>query len=201
MKDTFHGWATVDKMNIDTVVDLIVTGKTAIEAKPDKWIYKYLAHSDEEITILDFGCGVGRNSFGFAMESNKWTITGYDNDAMLSKIKEFSELHYDGKIPPNLSFTSDWDLVKTKKFDLIICSLVLQHIYEDALIKYIQDFKQMTNKLIVIGRRYNDDKHRSVWIILEEQKLIPIRFYEGDKLIPYKPEGDPHDHNMAIYVL
>jgi hypothetical protein len=94
------------------------------------------------------------------------------------------------------------DELKIQKFDTIFCCIVLQHIYEDVLKKYIYDFKRMTSNLVVAGRRFNDDvKRRSTWTILEENGLIPISFLHGDKIIDYIPEGNPEDHNTAIYSL
>lgn len=198
MKDTFHGWATVGEMKIDRVADLIVTGRKANEAVPDEWIFPYIGDPSESLTVLDFGCGFGRNSFGLARQSN-WTVVGYDNEAMLGRVKEFSSINYDGRIPKNLWFLSDWEQVKLHRVDRIFCSLVLQHIYEDALRTYIKDFKRMTTRLVVVGRRSNDEALRSTWTILEEQGLVPREFYSGPQKIDYVPEGAPEDHNMAIY--
>lgn len=200
MKDTFHGWSTVGKMDIDVVADLIVTGRKASEAKPDEWLIDLIGDPAEALTVLDFGCGFGRNAFGMAKHSDKWTVIGYDNPAMLSRVPEFATINYDGKIPKNLWFLSDWDQVALHRVDRIVCSLVLQHIYEDALVKYAHDFKLMTPTLIVTGRRFNDDKEkRSTWTILEEQGLTPDEFYAERERIPYTPYGDPSEHNTAIY--
>jgi len=203
MKDTFaEGWTKINELSLDTVVDLIVTGRTAIEARPDEWIYKLFGNNDIPITILDFGCGVGRNSFGFAINHKNWTVVGYDSDQMISRIPEYAAIHYNGIIPNNLWFVSDWNQLVHHKFDKIICSLVLQHIYEDALAKYCKDFKTMTNFLFVTGRRYNDDKgNRSNWTILEEQGLIPNKFMRECTIIPYSAEGDPNEHNSAFYFI
>ena len=92
------------------------------------------------------------------------------------------------------------DTVKNEKFDTILCCLVLQHIHEDVLKSYIEDFKKMTSKLIVFGRRFNDDvKCRSTWIIMEENGLIPSKFYANGNETPYVANGDPHEHNLSIY--
>jgi len=202
MRDTFHGWAAVDKMDIDVVADLIITGRKASEVRPDTWLFSHIGNSKNSLVVLDFGCGFGRNSFGMAMYGENWTVIGYDNEGMLSRVPEFFAINYSGKIPNNLWFVSEWNQIVLHKIDVIFCSLVLQHIYEDALMKYIQDFKQMTNKLIVTGRRFNDGKgKRSTWTILEEHGLIPDEFYGDCGQISYVAEGDPTEHNMAIYNL
>ena len=90
--------------------------------------------------------------------------------------------------------------MKEEKFDVIFCGLVLQHIYEDALGVYLKDFKNMTKKMIVMGRRFNDDpKGRSTWTILGENGWVPSKFLSGLTQIPYTPDGNPEDHNIAIY--
>ena len=201
MKDTFIGrWGTINKLKLDEVVDLIVTGRTASEAKPDEWMYSLLGDEEKPITVLDFGCGVGRNSFGFALSHMDWTVIGYDSEQMISRVPEYAAIHYDGVIPNNLWFVSDWNQLTRHKFEKIICCLVLQHIEEPALVNYCKDFKTMTKVLFVAGRRYNDDiKHRSTWTILEEQGLVPDRFMAGCVTVPYSPDGDPVEHNSAFY--
>jgi 2-polyprenyl-3-methyl-5-hydroxy-6-metoxy-1,4-benzoquinol methylase len=200
MKDTFNGWVSVDSMDIDDTMNLILTGQKANEVKPDIWLYDNIGKQSDTLTILDFGCGVGRNTFGMGMHSPTWQVTGYDNDSMLSKRAEFYDIHYTTS-NSNFKFISDWDFCKTQKFDVIFCCIVLQHIHENALIQYIKDFKNMTSKLIVFGRRFNDDvKNRSTWTVLGENGLIPHSFYDlGVGKIQYEPEGDPNQHNLAIY--
>jgi 2-polyprenyl-3-methyl-5-hydroxy-6-metoxy-1,4-benzoquinol methylase len=201
MKDTFNVWSTVDELNIDDTMDLILTGKKANEAKPDTWLYDYIGNQSDTLKVLDFGCGVGRNTFGMGMHSPTWEVMGYDNDSMLSKRAEFHKIHYKNKQGnSNVEFMSDWDACKDIKFDAIFCCIVLQHIHEDALIQYISDFKNMTSKVIVFGRRFNDDvKNRSIWQILEENGLLPDSFYVDGRKISFATEGDPHQHNLAIY--
>lgn len=199
MKDTFHGWAGVKKLNIDTVSDLILTGHKAKDARPDSWLFKYIGDKNTPLEVLDFGCGFGRNAFALANYGDKWMVTGYDNDSMLEKTKEFCGIQYAGKSFKNLRFVSDWDSIKVRKFNCIYCTLVLQHIYEDALVTYIGDFKKMTNLLLVAGRRFNDQRRKSTWAIIEEQGLVPEEFYLGGNKISYSAEGTPNEHNWAIY--
>lgn len=203
MKDTFNAWSTIGTYQIDSVMDYILTGRKAAEAKFDNEILSFVGSADSERRILDFGCGVGRNTFGLALSSPKWLVTGYDNESMIGKTPEYYELHYPLPIPPNVTFSSDWDKVKTEKFDVIICWLVLQHIYEEALVKYLTDFKTMTKSLVVAGRRINDDPvtKRSTWSILQDNGFVPSIFLKNVILVPFTPEGDPEEHNIGHYFL
>lgn len=181
-------------------MDYILTGRKAIEAQPDSWILNTIGSSILPLKVLDFGCGVGRNTFGAAIQRPKWWVVGYDNDGMISKKDEFFALHYKPPVPLNVVFTSDWEAVKAHQFDVIFCSLVLQHIYEDALVTYLKDFRLITQKLIVSGRRSNDDpKGRITWRILEEQGWTPNEFFHNGNPIDYTPDGHPEEHHTAIY--
>lgn len=202
MKKTFRGgWSIIDKFNLEQITDLILTGCNPETAKPDTWLYDWFINdANNSLTILDFGCGIGRNTFGLATHFPKWKIYGYDSEGMIGKSKEYYNIHYDGKMPDNLTFLTDWEKVKSIKFDKVICMLVLQHIYEADLANYAKDFKNMTKFMLVSGRRFNDDlKKRSTWTILEEQGLIPSKFFCGHLQIPYTSEGDPNEHNIAFY--
>lgn len=202
MKNTFNEWSKVDQYDLDTVSNLILTGKTAKEALPDKWLNKYLGNPIYSLKILDFGCGMGRNTFELGASFPHWTIVGYDNENMISKVKEYYPIHYSKQVPLNICFISDWDILKHQKFDTIYCCLVLQHIHKDVLSSYISDFKRMTSRLVVSGRRFNDSEHLpSTWKILEDNGLIPNVFLNGDTEITYQSDGLLEDHNTAIYNL
>lgn len=202
MRDTFNDWLLVCDYDIDTTSNLILTGKTAKTASPDDWLTSHIGDPAQKLKILDFGCGVGRNTFHIGTLYPMWEVVGYDSDNMISKTNEYYSIHYSRKMSDNISFESNWDDLKTKRFDVIFCCLVLQHIYENALYKYVNDFKTMSSKLIVSGRRFNDDiKNRSTWTILEEFGLMPHQFFNGHELINYNPIGEPEEHNLAIYIL
>lgn len=203
MKDSFNGWKTIATLPIQKVADYILTGKKIEDFKPDEWLFNHFGDKNLPLSILDFGCGIGRNTFGAGIYSSEWNITGYDSSEMLKLTNLFSTISYGTEnICTNISFVDDWNVLKEKKFDVIFCCIVIQHIYEDDLKSYISDFLKMTKKLVVFGRRFNDDVNkRSNWNILKEAGLTPTCFYEENKLIPFSPEGDPEQHNLAIYLL
>lgn len=203
MKETFRGaWGKIDQFDLNKITDLIVTGRTPKEARPDEWLYEWLKDdADKPITILNFGCGMGRNTFGLATHFKNWTVIGYDSEAMIGKSNDYYQLHYDG-VPPNLKFETEWGKLRAQRFDKIICIIVLQHIFENDLINYAQDFKEMTKFLMVAGRRFNDGPlRRSTWAILAEQGLVPSKFFAGHVEIPFSADGPEEAHNIAFYCL
>lgn len=202
MNETFNSWQNINNYSLDEISNLIITGRNAKQAVADKWLLKYLGDPIYGLKLMDFGCGIGRNTFYIGITCPHWKIIGYDNHNMLSKTKEYYSIHYQQIYPSNIIFETNWDVLKKQKFDTIFCCLVLQHIYKNTLEKYIADFKTMTSKLVVTGRRINDgSENESTWKILENNGLIPTTFLYGDKVIDYNPEGNAEEHNTAIYNL
>jgi hypothetical protein len=57
----------------------------------------------------------------------------------------------------------------------------------------------MTKKLVVFGRRFNDDmvneKYKNTWQIFENNGLYPSNANE----VSYKTHGDLEEHTLCIY--
>jgi hypothetical protein len=119
----------------------------------------------------------------------------------MNKANEYSKIRFSKQICdyPNLELISDWDILKTIKFDCIYATIVFQHIHENDLNLYLRDIKKMTSRLIVSGRRFNDDivdgKHKNTWQILENNEFYPLNAKE----INYNVDGDPNEHITCIY--
>jgi len=159
MNNSFNGWFYVDQYNLNKVVDLVLTNGTAETIQSDMWLIPFIGDENASLSVLDFGCGVGRNIFDFSHKFKNWKFYGYDNLNMLKKANEYSVGKFNKNITDyhNIEMRSSWDDLKSMKFDCIYATLVFQHIHEKDLNLYLQDIKQMTNKLIVSGRRFNDD--------------------------------------------
>jgi 2-polyprenyl-3-methyl-5-hydroxy-6-metoxy-1,4-benzoquinol methylase len=201
MNNTFNGWGKLSDKNLDEVSHLILTNKKACEFFTDDWLYDMIGFKEDNINVLDFGCGIGRNSFGMALHSPIWNVVGYDNQQMINKTSEYQLLKYGNNIlPSNLTFSSNWDMLKESKFDGILCCLVLQHIHESDLNTYLTNFKKMTKIVIVHGRRFNDDiingVYKNTWKILENNGFYPIQCY-GSSV--YSTWGDESEHFTCIY--
>lgn len=112
--------------------------------------------------VLDFACGIGRNSYMLAQQHRE--VICYDLPNMIEIMKRTEA--YAAR-PKNITVYDDWSLVKNMQFDAIICSLALQHIYEDELMGYLDDFVKMAKNLFVFGRSYNDDNKKLMMPLLE----------------------------------
>lgn len=201
MNINFNEWQKVNEYDLSKVVDMVITGGTVESISDDYWLISYMENGLESNSILDFGCGVGRNILKFCQDKPNWNFIGYDNDDMLGKLKEYSTLKFNKTIDQydNLTLMSDWNVLKNKKFDCIYATVVFQHIHEKDLNNYLRDFKKMTNKLIVSGRRFNDDmvdgRYKNTWQILENMGYYP----SNAKEINYKIDGDPDEHYYIVY--
>jgi|694.fasta_scaffold60472_2 SAM-dependent methyltransferase len=201
MNNSFNGWFYVDQYNLNKVVDLVLTNGTPETVQSDMWLIPFIGDKNKSISVLDFGCGVGRNIFDFSHKFKNWKFYGYDNPNMLKKAKEYSIKKFNKNIEdyPNIQLFSEWDTLKSFRFDCIYATIVFQHIHEKDLNNYLQDIKQMTNKLVVSGRRFNDDmvdgKYKNTWQILENNGFYPV----NAKKINYNVDGNPNEHITCIY--
>lgn len=196
---SFHYWESVGEMELNDIINIILTGHSLNTVYSDEWITQFFPKSFS--SLLDFGCGIGRNTFHYSMKYPAANIVGYDNDKMLKKTEEFYLSKYKTSRPPNVLFDSHWSNVSSRKFDIIVSLLVFQHIFEEDLLNYISDLKQMTKFLIVSGRKFNDDNKKNTWKIIESAGLIPHFFYDTDVSceVPYKLDYADDAHHLALY--
>jgi SAM-dependent methyltransferase len=202
MKNSFCGWEIIGEKPIDEIADHILTNYKISEFEPDTYLYEYVSNLNSNSTVLDFGCGVGRNTYGLAEYSKNWKAFGYDNINMISKVVEYKQIKYPDKDICNAEFSDDWEYIKKIKFDCIFCALVLQHIRETFLVQYLNDFRNMTNRLLVSGRRFNDDmdengKYKNTWKILNKCGFDEAVNVNGEKFVYI--DGPPEEHTTYIY--
>jgi SAM-dependent methyltransferase len=202
VKNTFNNWDDLRGKNINEVLHLIVTNQTLENVLPDLHIINEIGMVDRQIKLLDFGCGIGRNVFEFSKNKN-WHIVGYDNDFMLEMSKEYCKLKYNKNLNnfSNITLSSEWEFIKKNKFDCVYATLVFQHIFEKDLNTYLQDIKQISTKMVVMGRRYNDDidvssrQFKNTWKILENNGFYPC----DAKHKGYTTDGDIYHHLTVCY--
>ena len=133
-------------------------------------------------SILEVGCGTGKNTVYFSSISDQLTSIDF-SDKMISKAK--------GKVKSeNVSFkiadiTKEWDL-EENKFDLITFNLILEHI-ENLTFIFEQTHKHLNSKGIVFIN-----------------ELHPFRQYDGKKAV-YEENGeikeiDAFIHNISDFI-
>jgi len=133
-------------------------------------------------SILEVGCGTGKNTIFFESISNHLTAIDF-SDGMINKAKEKVESE-------NVRFkirdiTEEWDLAE-EKFDLITFNLILEHI-ENLTFIFEQAHKILNSKGIVFIN-----------------ELHPFRQYDGKKAI-YTEHGETKEidafiHNISDFV-
>ena len=87
--------------------------------------------------VLDFGCGIGQCSIHLATEFPDSEVVGFD-------ISEDS-LDIARTRVPQVLFTSNWNDVSTKKFDLIFTSNVFHHINPSEQLLWLDRLKTALN--------------------------------------------------------
>lgn len=130
---------------------------------------------------LDFGCGVGRNSV--ALSKIYYKVIGFDLPNMVSIVPEENKFN-------NIIYESDWNKVKEINYDLVLASLVFQHIHDDELNKYLSELN--TKRLVLHSRTWMDDTGTEVLTIVEKYFNIESIEYQKD------PNGNTNDHFLAV---
>ena len=172
-------WLKANKQNAG---DLILTGYMG-EFK-DMPVYdevKLLFGSGN--IALDFGCGVGRNSVALSDDYNR--VVSFDLPSMIALVPEENKLS-------NIDYTTSWSHVKEFYFDVVLASLVFQHIDDKELDSYLKDLCRMTDRLILHSRTWIDHSATEVLSIVEKYFTITQIEYTRD------PNNPIHDHFIAV---
>lgn len=190
----------LDDLQVAKFIDSAVT--TLEDFRPVTYLLEKLGNTAMPLRILDFGCGVGRNTIGMIDLSKKWEVTGYDNHEMIERGKRFYGNRLQNK---RVELFDDWNKLlsakrngQQKPFDVIFCCLVLQHIDRQQLKEYFSDFVTLTDKLFVCGRRALDEEWNNlefinVWECIQEY-FEPIELENG-----LATGTNPHDHHYGIF--
>ena len=108
--------------------------------------------------VLDFGCGLGRNFPFLARVARE--VTGFDLPPMIERCR--------GLEPPGVVLTADWDALRASRFDLVVASLVLQHIDPEPVRAYLRDFARMSPLTYVLTRTGTDAGEWMLDVLAEE---------------------------------
>jgi 2-polyprenyl-3-methyl-5-hydroxy-6-metoxy-1,4-benzoquinol methylase len=167
--------------NEETAGDLILTGYTG--QFKDMPVYNEVKSLFGSGSIaLDFGCGVGRNSAALSETYDK--VISFDLPSMINLVPEENRLS-------NITYTSDWEYVKSFKIDTVLASLVFQHIEDLELDSYLNDLSQIVDRLVLHSRTWIDHSASQVLPIVEKYFIIDTIEYSTD------PNNPIEDHFIA----
>ena len=161
-------------LNENNAGDAILTGYVGKleDMKSDNTVIN-LCESGE--IVLDFGCGIGRNSIELSKSFKE--VYAFDLENMISLVPIKNKLE-------NIKYTSNWEIIKNIKFDVVLASLVFQHIEDSELEIYLSDISKMTKKLVVHSRTWIDDTNSMVADKLNNYfSLDKLEYLTGDHFL------------------
>lgn len=142
-----------------------------------------LHHIGEELanstlTVLDFGCGLGRFCYHAGNRYPNWKIVGYDCPEMVRNAQRLWTL------PPNVELSTSWDDILSRKFELINAEIVLMHVLEPAVREYLRQFKQLLEPgalgFFHATRETLDDEVTNIWDIVFSEGWDVVQKYYGE---------------------
>lgn len=169
----------------DEALDAILTGyKGEVNDMPvyDQ-VTKHLKHSG---SILDFGCGAGRNLKYLINHYNN--VYGYDYPNMLKLVSR------ETKEAENLILLNNLNSVLIRTYDEILFSLVLQHIHPDELRDILGEISSLASRFIIHSRIWVDFTLEPIMPILEEFFTIDMVEYQKD------PNSNENDHFIGVFL-
>jgi len=173
-------WLNADKNNAG---DLILTGYDG-EFKDMPVYEEVVGLAGSGFMALDFGCGIGRNTVAISKKFE--SVIGFDLPSMISLIPEENKNNL-------ITYTSDWDYVKTLYFDVVLSSLVFQHIDSKELESYLKDLNEISNNMVL---------HSRTWIDHSNLEVLPIveKYFVVDKIDYTRDPNNPIDDHFIAYL-
>ena len=138
-------WSDIAEGDADELRERILTGYKA--GKPFTPYVPTIRLPVRTDTVLDFGCGLGRN-FPY-LKTIASRVEGYDLPPMIERCRVLATEKVDDLI-------SDWEEGRTRRYDLVFASLVLQHIDTDECRRYLADFGRMAPHVYLLTRARSD---------------------------------------------
>lgn len=168
----YEVWKTA---NLNNASQLITTVNHDIEKMPADIGQIDAIDIVERGTVVDFGCGVGRNTFYLAEVCG--TVLGFDFPNMLEMLRNRPAW----KTHSNIKLFSVWSELAQLDFDTVYCCISLQHLCTKDIQYYIGEFAKKAKNLYVHGRDFNDHDGDNVWKIIAESNLWQIDSTFGAK--------------------
>lgn len=132
------------------------------------------------VRVLDFGCGIGRHIKWLRGQSKGQIITGYDFPNMVVLAKEYLGEEEWLKVrwinPPMSNLFEE-------QFDLIVCSLVLQHMSKGEVQLALSLFAEMLGSAgrLLVHSRVESDSGFSVWDLIQAKFDVVVEVEEPEK--------------------
>ncbi|HJR58914.1 MAG TPA: class I SAM-dependent methyltransferase [Vicinamibacterales bacterium] len=132
-------------------------------------------------TVLDFGCGLGRN-FPY-LNRLAARVSGFDLPPMIARCRALGA-------DPAVRLHDDWTALRAHRFDLVFASLVLQHIDPVACRTYLADFARMAPCVYLLTRA-ESDFDTNVLAMVGQTGL-----FDADECVAV--DHDPATHQLRI---
>lgn len=171
--------------NREETLDAILTGYKGdtIDMPVYNKVVDHLRHAG---SILDFGCGAGRN-LKYLIDQYE-VVYGYDYPNMLKFIPEKV------RNSNNLLLLDSLDKVLLRNYDEVLCSLVLQHIHPDELHEILRELSLHSRRFIIHSRTWVDFTFEEIMPILEKYFKVDTIEYQRD------PNSDKDDHFIGVFL-
>lgn len=188
------GWNKIT--NIETAKSSILTSYMKDgEFNGDK-IPIDMAKLRRTASIIDFGCGIGRNIktlIEMRDEANRPDIIiyGYDFDNMVGMAKEYLGIE---KYNKSIWIGHPISNLRNVHVEVIVAYIVFQHIPERELRAVLTVLCGILNRggyMIVHSRGYMDDGHKNIWNILSE-------YFTPDQANTQFNPGDTSEHHQTV---
>lgn len=176
-------WRSLNDKNI--ALDAILTGYTG-EVRDMPVYSNVMSKLKHHGSILDFGCGAGRNIK--YLKSHYSKVYGYDFPNML-KWAAVENLEDE-----NVYLIDNLDMIYARKYDEVLCSLVLQHIHVNELRAILEELCSCSRRFIIHSRTWLDFTFEPIMPILEEYFNIESIEYQKD------PNSDLDDHFIGVFI-
>lgn len=186
----YECWKNANKSNASK---LITTADVDIEEMiPNKDLMNWIDVEDRG-TVIDFGCGVGRNTFYLADICNK--VHGFDFPNMLTMLKDrpmYTEYS-------NIGLYDDWKVLSEKDYDTVFCCISLQHFCSKDVLFYTKEFTRKAKSLYVHGRDFNDYNNDKMFELLSTYWKVDKIF--GNTTLEQLSVLPRHRHFYAKWVV
>ncbi len=179
MAGTEDWLAVAQTADVDDVRERILTGYR--QGKPFAPYLPTIPLPTRIDRVLDFGCGLGRN-FPY-LRSIASEVVGFDLPPMIDRCRQTL-----GRTPVVL--TSDWAEISRQRFDLIVATLVLQHLAPAECAARLCDFARLAPATYVLTRVMSDFDTNVIATIAEAE-----RFEVGEGV---EVEHDPATNQLRV---